>query len=219
MSGEIQGSYVHGTTVYALIRSRNAQIWNTATGALENYTSANYSGYAITAVEQGTASAYYVANMPATAPAGYYNALFKAQQGSNPAETDPTTDVGNVNWNGANVAQLSDIAVSGVVVPIQLQRGVMIKNYQIYLRSSADHITPFTSGIVSGQIAKDGGAFSALQSGAYTEVGNGFYALQALTSGDTSCNTMSLLFTAIGLAGGASDPVPQTFILQRSSGY
>lgn len=220
MADELQGSYVHGATVYALVRSRNAQIWNTVTSALENYATASYSGYVISATEQGAASAYYVANMPSAAAPGTYNALFKAQQGTNPAETDPTVDVGSIDWNGSNVAQLSDIMISGVALPIKLERGVMVQNYPIYLRSSVDHITPYVSGTISGQISKDGGAFAVLQSGAFTEIGFGFYSLQALTSGDLSANTIALLFTATGgMPGGASDPLPQSFVLQRNSGY
>jgi len=219
MANELQGSYVHGATVYALLRSRNAQIWNNSMSAFEGYSTTNYSGYSISATEQGVASAYYVANMPASVPPGTYAALFKAQQGSDPAETDPTVDAGSVDWNGSNVAQLSDISVSGSIQPIQLQRGVQIKNYPIYLKQSSDHISPFTSGIVSGQISKDGGAFGPLQSGAFTETGHGLYALQALTSGDLSCNTMSLLFTGVGVSGGACDPLVQTFILQHASGF
>lgn len=219
MANELQGSYVHGATVYALLRNRNSQIWNNATSAFENYSTGSYSGYPITATEQGAASAYYAGSIPASVPPGTYAALFKSQQGANPAETDPTVDAGPVDWNGTNVAQLSDIAISGSVLPIQLQRGAQILNYPIYLKSSADHVTPFTSGIISGQISKNGGAFGVLQSGAYTEVGHGVYSLQALTSGDTSCNTMALLFTGVGISGGACDPLLQTFILQHASGF
>lgn len=216
MANELQGSYIHGQTVYALVRGTTGLIWNTVTSAMELYSSAHFSGYAISATEQGTASAYYTANMPA-APAGTYNALFKGQVGANPAETDPTVDVGSVDWNGSAVSNLSDISVSGTLQPIMLQRGVMIPNYPIYLRSSSDHITPFTSGTVSGQISRDGGSFGALQSGAFTEVGAGFYSLQALTSGDLAANTVSLLFTATTLSGGTSDPLPQSFILQNAN--
>lgn len=216
MSNELQGSYVHGATVYALVRNTVGQIWNTTTGLFETYTTANYSGYAITATEQGTASAYYLANMPA-APAGSINALFKAQVGASPAETDSTVDVGSLDWTGSAVATVANIPVSGTLQPIQIQRGVMILNYPIYLRSSSDHITPYTSGNVSGQISKDGGSFGPLQSGGFTEVGNGFYNLKALTSGDLAANTISLLFTATGQSGGTSDPLPQSFILQNAN--
>lgn len=219
MANEIQGSFMTGHTVYALVRSATSTIANTATSALESYQTAHYSGYVISATEQGAASAYYTASMPTWLPAGTYNALFKQQLGSNPVESDPTVDVGSIDWNGSSVAALSSIATSGIAsVPVQLQRGVMISNYEFYLRSSTDHVTPLTSGLCSGQISKDGGAFTALASGIITEVGNGFYSV-TLTSGDTSCNTMGLLFTANGVNGGSSDPLPQTFILQHTSGF
>ena len=71
--------------------------------------------------------------------------------------------------------------------------------------------------MVSGQIARDGGAFGALQSGTVTERGLGFFDC-TLTSGDLLANTVKLVFTAVGVSGGAADPVPFGAVLQRSSG-
>jgi hypothetical protein len=80
-------------------------------------------------------------------------------------------------------------------------------------------VTPFTSGVVSGQIWRDGATSpSPLQSGAFTEVGNGFYNLQALTSGDLLATTVKLLFSAQGISGGQADVLPMSVVLQRSSG-
>ena len=220
MANEIQGSYITGRTIYALVRSSNGDVWNTTSTALETYQSSRYSGYVIGATEQGTASAYYQASMPASIPTGLYNITLKNQQSNDPAETDPTVDAGSIDWGNGYVAQINQLAVSGLVQPIQLQRGVQILNYPIYLRSSADHITGFTSGTISGQISKDNtGSFGPLQSGAFTEVGYGVYNLQALTSGDLSANTLTLLFTGVSVQGGNSDPLVQSFITQHSSGY
>lgn len=218
MAGELQGSFVTGRTCYYLLRDRNANISNAAISGFSVYATAAYSGYAITATEQGAASAYYVGNMPPWVPAGIFSAVLKQQLTANPAETDPTIDVGDINWNGTNVAPLTDIPASGQNI-ILLARGWMIKNYQFDLRSSTDHLTAFTSGIVSGQVAKDGGAFAALQSGAFTEVGFGTYSLQALTSGDLAAGTITLRFTAVGVSGGSSDALTQHFITQRTSGF
>lgn len=218
MANEIQFSFLHGAVAYCLIRNNVGQIWNSPTGSFQGYLSQNYSGYVVSALEQGVASSYYTASMPTGVPAGSYNVVAKEQLGGTPAETDPTVDAGSIDWTGSTVAQLSDISTSGIITtPVQIQRGVMIQNYEFYLRNSSDHATPFTSGICSGQISKDGGAFGALQSGNFTEVGLGFYSV-TLTSGDTSCNTMALLFSANNSIG-SSDPVPQTFILQHSSGH
>lgn len=217
MAGEIQFSFIHGDTTYVLIRNTTGQIWSNVTSTFQNYNTSNYSGYTVTANEQGTFSAYYTANMPTSVPPGSYNIVAKNQLGTNPAETDPTIDAGSVEWNGGAVAPISSIPVSGTPLQVNLQRGTMVQNYEFYLRSSADHLTAFVSGTVSGQISRDGGAFTFLQSGAFTEVGLGFYAV-TLTSGDLNANTVGLLFTANGPNGGASDPLPQTFILQRSSG-
>lgn len=196
-------------------------MWNTVTNTFVAYATANYSGYVITCSEQGTASAYYTGTVPAAVPAGIYSIVMKQQLSANPAETDTTVVVGDLNWNGSNVAPLSDTATSGqlgVLSPIRLARGTMVKNYPIYLKSASDHVTPLTSGTVSGQISRDGAAFGPLQSGTFTEIGLGWYSLQSLTSGDLLANTAALLFQAANVSGQVSDPLAQAFILQRTSG-
>ena len=223
MAGEIQTSYQTGRTVYSLIRSRVGQIWNTSggTGAFENYTTAVFTSYAITMTEQGSASAFYTGTFPSAIIPGVYSLTAKQQIAGSAAETDPTIAVGDLQWNGTVTFPLSDVATSGQLGqlnPIRLARGTQILNFPIYLVSAVDHVTPLTSGILSGQIARDGGSFGPFQSGAFTETGLGFYNLQAATSGDLLANTCKMLFSAAGVSGGAADPRPLTFILQRSSG-
>lgn len=211
-----------GLTAYSLVRNRTNQPWNTSgAGAFENYSAANYGSYAgISLTEQGN-SAYYAGNFPSAIPAGTYNVVAKNQVGGSPAEADPTLGEGNIEWNGTAVAPLSDAATSGQVGqigPVRVARGVMVQNFKIYFKSSADHVTPLTSGVVSGQICRDAGTFGPLQSGAFTEEGNGFYRLQALTSGDLLCDTCSILFNAVGISGGTADPLPMTIVTQKVSG-
>jgi hypothetical protein len=224
MANEIQFSHEAGKTCYALIRNQTSgYIWSTSggTGGFEAYTTGNYADYKINVTEQGTQSAFYAGNIPSAMPAGVLAIVGKEQIGGSAAETDPTVAVGTENWNGSIIVPLSNLATSGQVgqaLPLRLARGTMIQNFPIYFKSSADHVTPLTSGVVSGQISRDGGSFGALQSGAFTEIGLGWYNLQALTSGDTAANTIRLHFTAVGISGGSADPVPLSFILQRVSG-
>lgn len=219
MAGEIQFSFQSGKACYFLVRNRAGQVWSTTSSAFVTYATADYLNYTISAVEQGT-SGYYAGNMPAVV-AGVYMVTGKQQMGGGALESDPTIAVGDVQFNGTTILPLSDLATSGQVgqfAPMRVARGTMVKPLPVYLRSSADHVTPFTSGIVSGQISRDGGVFGPLQSGAITEVGLGFYSLQALTSGDTNATSFALLFTAAGVSGGLSDPLPLSFLTQRTSG-
>lgn len=224
MAGELQCSYQANKTVYFLIRSRISQIWSTSggTGAFAGYLTPSYADYDIAGTQQGTASAFYVADFPTNIVPGIYSIVAKEQIGASPAETDPTISVGDYQWNGAATLPLSDLATSGQIgqvgTGIQIPRGTMVRNLPLYLKSSADHVTPFTSGVISGQIARDNGTFGPLQSGAFTETGLGFYNLQALTSGDLNANTVKLLFTAAGISGGNADPLPMALVLQRTSG-
>jgi len=221
MAAELQFSFASSKTCYFLVRNRVAQIWSTVGSAFETYTTANYADYTINAAEQGAASAFYAGTMPGAIPAGVYSIVAKQQLGGAPAESDPVVAGGDYQWNGLVTLPLSDLATSGQVGqigPLRLARGVMVTNFPVYLVSSADHVTPFTSGVLSGQVARDNGSFTALQSGAFAETGLGFYNLQALTSGDLLANTAKLVFTAAGISGGSADPRPMSIILQRVSG-
>ena len=225
MANEIQCSGPgSGRTCYALIRgysNNTGLVWQTTTNTFVVYASANLANYTVALTEQGVASNFYAGNFPTAIPAGSYSVVVKQQQGGAASETDPTVAAGNIEWNGTYPEPLSDLATSGLVslsAPTKIYRGEMIQNFMFKLVSASDHVTPFTSGVVSGQISRDGGVFGALQSGAFTEVGLGFYSLQALTSGDLNANTVALSFSATGISGGTSDRRDFSLILQKSSG-
>lgn len=224
MAGEIQANYQASQTLYALIRSpgSGAMIWNTALSGFQTFATGNYSGYPLSLTQQGTTS-LYTGDFPTPIPPGVYNVVALRQAGSSPSPIDQPVAVGEVQWGGSSdgVVSLASLATSGQLsqfLPTRMARSNMVRNFTIYLKSAADHISPLTSGIVSGQIVRDSGVFGPLQSGAFTELGLGFYNLQALTSGDLNANTVSLLFTASSVSGPLSDPLPMSFVLQRSSG-
>lgn len=224
MANEIQCSFQTGLTLYAIVRGLSnhiGQAWNTSSGMFEAYLTVDITNYAVAMVEQGVASGFYTGNFPAAIPPGSYSVVAKQQKGGAAAETDPTVAVGNIDWNGTYPAPLSDLSTSGqlsLLAPLKIYRGQQILNFPFKLVSAADHVTPFVSGVVSGQISRDGGLFGALQSGAFTEIGKGFYSLQAFTSGDLLANTAAVTFTANGISGGTADPRDFIFILQRTSG-
>jgi len=229
MANEVFFSFAPGQTPYFIVFNRNGQAWNLSggsAGAFENYTSANYVNYAISATQQGTGR-IYEGNFPSSIVAGIYSITAFNQIGGSPSESDAQVAVGDLNWNGSATLPLSDMATSGQVGqigPIRLARGNQILNFPFKLVSSVDHITPFTSGLVSGQISKDGTSFTSLQSGlnsggvGYTEIGKGWYALNGLTSGDLLANTVALTFTATGVSGGLSDQRDFGIVLQKVSG-
>lgn len=224
MANELQVSFSAGKSAYFLLRNRVGQVWNTSggTGTFENYNSSVYSSYVLSATEQGSASAFYAGSVPAAVPAGVLSVLAKQQIGGSPAEADPAIGAGDLQWNGTVTLPLSDLSTSGQVgqlSPIRVARGTMVKPFVFKMVSAVDHVTPFTSGTCSGQISRDGGAFGALQSGAFSEIGLGFFSLQALTSGDLLANAVALSFSANGVSGGAADPATFVFLTQRTSGF
>lgn len=222
MAGEIQCSFQSGKTVYFLVRNRVGQVWNTSSLAFESYLTASYANYTISMTEQGSASGFYTGSFPTSITPGVYSIVAKQQIGGSAAETDPTISTGDEQWNGTVTLPLSDLVTSGQlgqIAPIRIFRGQMVQNFPFKMVSAADHFSAFTSGVVSGQISRDGGAFGALQSGAFTEIGLGWYKLQALTSGDLLANTVALSFSAVGISGGAADQRDLAIVLQRVSGF
>lgn len=224
MAGEVQARNVTGRTLFYTVHNQTSGfVWNLSggsTGAFEAFVSGNYSNYGVGMTEEGV-SAFYRGNFPSTIPPGIYSIDIRNQAGASPAQTDAGVAAGDLQWDGVINVPLVNLATSGQVAqfaPIRLARGVQILNWPIYFKSSVDHVTGFTSGVVSGQIARDGGSFGALQSGAFTEQGFGWFTVQALTSGDLLANTARLHFTAVGISGGSADPVPIGLVLQRVSG-
>lgn len=223
MAGEIQCSYKAAVTLYGVVRSPQSggMVWDNVSGYFTTYNTTLYSNYSVSLTQQGTASAYYVGNFPTGIAPGTYNVVAKQQLGGSPAEADPTVAQGQLEWNGTRPLPLSDLVTSGQYAqsfPIPIAYGTMVRDFGIYFKSSVDHVTPFTSGVVSGQIVRGSGTWGPLQSGAFVEVGNGFYNLQALTSGDLAATTVKLLFTANGISGLSADPVAMTIVTQRVSG-
>lgn len=224
MAGEIQLSYETSKTVYAVIRNAVGQVWNNTGSAFETYATANYADYVISMTEQGTASAFYAGNFPTAIAAGIYSVVGKEQLGGSAAETDPTISDGVINWNGSASFPLSDLVTSGQIgqgLPITIYRGQMIRNFPVKMVSAADHVTPLTSGVISGQISRDGGSFGALESGTlvagYNEMGRGWYSVN-LTSGDMLGNTIALSFAGVSVSGVVGDQRDLSIITQRVSG-
>lgn len=223
MASEVQLRFQTGRTLYYTLHNQTSgYVWSMsggAGGAMEAFTSGNWSNYGLSLTEQGV-SAFYAGNLPSALGAGVYSIDARERLGGTAAQTDPGVATGDINWNGTNVLPLSDLATSGQlgqIAPIRLARGVAVSGFPFKMVSSADHVTPFTSGVYSGQISRDGGSFGALQSGAFTEMGLG-WARVNLTSGDLLATTVALSFSANGVSGGSADQRDFAFIMQHTSG-
>jgi len=224
MSNEIQVSFRQGASVYAIVRTPySGGVWDGTNFVA--YNPLNYTSYSVTMSEVTSGSSYYMGDFPLSINAGVFNVVAKQQLGGSPAQTDPTIGVGQVNWaaSGGPIRALSDLMTSGQIgnlLPVKVTKGQSLNNFMFKMVSSADHVTPFTSGIVSGQINKDGAGFGPLQSGTliagYTEQGLGFYSV-SLTSGDLNANSIALNFVATGISGGTADPRSVTIVTQRGN--
>ena len=221
MANEIKTVYQTGKTAYFLVRNSTGYIWNTSTSAFETYTVSNYTNYAIEMLEQSS-SGFYLGNFPLSIPSGTYNIVVLNQYGMNPSQTDSYIGSGNFNWNGYTEVNINDLCTAfqfEQLAPIRISYGTMVNNFPIYFVSAADGISDFVSGIVSGSIARDGSSvFNPLNSGSFTEIGRGWYNLQALTSSDLLCNTAAIEFTCTGISGGSAIKRAFSLILQRTSG-
>lgn len=124
MASELQTDYITGKVVYFLLRNSIGRAWNGS--AFEVYATANYANYVILATEQGTASAYFAASMPAAA-AGVYYLIAKERVGGSAAETDITIATGIMQWDGTAALALSSVPTTTFQTNIAdtvLSRGV-----------------------------------------------------------------------------------------------
>lgn len=158
MSGELQADNTTGTTTYFLLRNSTGQIWNGS--AWEAYSTANYSTYKITGTEQGSASGFFVGNMPAVV-AGVYSVEAKQQSGGSPAESDRTVGVGNVEWSGSFVG-----------VPSNIKTNQALANFTFLMTDSTNHL-PADGLTVTVTRKIDSGSFGAGTLSAVTAVGGG----------------------------------------------
>jgi hypothetical protein len=224
MAGEIQlpNGPPPGSAVYANVRSTLSgnMIWNNVGSAFVNYSSASFANYAISMTLQQQSGNFWVGNFPSSIAPGLYSIIANQQQGGSPAESDRYLGGQDFNWNGSYPTPLSDVVTSGqfgTSFPLRLATGVAVSAFPFYLVSAGDGITPFVSGICSGSISRDNGAFLPLQSGSFTEIGQGGYSVP-LTSGDLLCNSALLLFNANGVSGGVAVQRAFSLLLQPVSG-
>lgn len=228
MAGEVQfhyrtsGSLFLGYVIFSV--NSGGLAFNTPAETWDVYDSLPFSSF-FNSFQGGMLQGgnYYVADFPQAIVAGSYNLL--AIDLLLGGYLNPGQGTGQIQWAGTLsgsrvVTSYSMLSTSGLFAnsfPTQLSRSYAVRNFPIYLKSSEDHYTPFTGGIVSGQIARDSGLFTALQSGQITEVGHGFYNVMGLTSGDLDAGTAKMLFIARGVSGGWSDPLAYSLVLQRNA--
>jgi hypothetical protein len=202
MAGEISCVYATGATLYAQIRNLSSGfIFNGSTFQAYSALSGQVATYAINLAEQGQ-SQYYDGNMPAgISGAGTFDLIVRQRLGAPYLETDPIVANGQIQWNGSGIAGAQDVATSGQVagfLPVRFPKGRSFNNFVFPMVSTADGQTPVTSGICSGQVSRDAGAYGPFQSGLFVEIGQGDYALRYVTSGDINADTVQFLFTCTG---------------------
>jgi|GEM_PF-2754797 len=101
MAGEIQiHADVTAVTLYAHVWNSTGKIFNATTSAFETYATANIGDYDIAMTEQGTASRFYLGDMPAVV-AGIYYVTVQQRLLLAPAENDTLKGTENVYWDGA----------------------------------------------------------------------------------------------------------------------
>ena len=83
----IDTSFTTGKTVYAVVRNDAGQVYNTTTSLFENYTSADWTDYAIALTEQ-VPTGYYTGPMPVGLTNPPYSVQVFAQSGVIPATSD-----------------------------------------------------------------------------------------------------------------------------------
>lgn len=104
MAREIRIIGPTGNTAYAHLFNSTTQRWNGT--AFETFSVVNYSTYDISLTEDGS-TGIYVADMPASVPAGVYDAVLFLQDGASPANGDLARNAASVDWRGSATAAAS----------------------------------------------------------------------------------------------------------------
>lgn len=116
MANELQIPWTAtGKTLYCVLRNAVGQAVIASSGVVETYQTANLDNYDIPLTEQGTASQYYVGNIPAGLTAGVYFATVYERAGATPAEGDTFRGSGPVEWDGSALVPLSSLATAAAV--------------------------------------------------------------------------------------------------------
>ncbi len=179
----ITGASVH---VYAQIFDRVTSRFANGT-SLEDYLTAHVGNYAVTMTEKGTASGFFVADMPAL-PAGLYNVIVRQRLGGSPAETDPIVGVGPLDpWNGSSFAD---------GLPARPVKNAALPHFMFLLRQLDGTAAPtFTS--VFGFVSLDGGAFTPLTNPITSAGRDGWFKVD-LAAAEMNGDIVALEFAAIG---------------------
>ena len=101
-------------------------------------------------------------------------------------------------------------ASNGVTLKTQqvlIKKNAALSNFEFYMVSSTDHVSPKTGLTITSQVSLDGAAFTSTANTA-SEVGSGIYKIN-LAAADTNCTVGTLKFT-----GSGADPRVITFITQ-----
>lgn len=173
MADEIQfdaGPQLSGATVYALLRNSTGLVYDFVGLSFVAYATADYARYDLALTEQGTASGYYVGDMPAVT-AGVYSVTVKEQAGGSPAETDVRIGDGEIEWDGTAVptpggaafaaawgardlgdGRTADLYLQGLTNRIEFAANGL--SYTVY---STDDTTPIATGVATRLAANVGG--------------------------------------------------------------
>lgn len=189
MASEIQYRHTSGRNTYIQIRNSTGSIWNGT--SFVAYATADVDNYDIAGTEQGTASGYYTATMPAAIAAGVYDVIAKERIGVSVAETDPDISVGELHWSGTVEIGLSTINAR---FPVRMAKNTAFSNFVFKMVQSGNHVTPLTGAVITSQRSIDGGAFAAASNSA-SEISNGWYKID-LSAADLNGDSIALKFTA-----------------------
>lgn len=156
MPEKIQVQYsTSAVTLYAVIRDSAGLVWNGS--AFGTYATASLSTYAVLLAEQGTASRYYTATVPAgITTAGRYAFVIFQKLGGSYAETDTVVSGGAIDWDGIAIAGSASttLKVGSAVVVTDLNSASVNEIVDgVWDEPTASHTGIGTFGLAAGTAA------------------------------------------------------------------
>lgn len=156
-----------GLTLYALVYSKSnpRQVVIQATGALENYLTANRGNYDIPMTETPAGSRHYYGDMP-VAVRGTYSIHIYQQAGASPAESDTKKGADEIAWTGTAVeADVLAVDGSGQVSISSADKDDVVD--RVWDEAIAGHLAAGTTGLKLNSAAAAGDPLASNVPGTY----------------------------------------------------
>lgn len=116
MANEIHVDYNSGSTVYAIIRDRDGQVWYAPGETFEDWGNGGHAADDYDIVLADSGGSHYLGDFDTHIPGGSYSIQIFRQAGVCPTDTDPLVSSRQILWTGTGELTATKILVNRAVM-------------------------------------------------------------------------------------------------------